>query len=166
VTSSGLLPAGYSSKRTRAVVQCASAGGASVGKTWLRACPSSIGDYIRAVLGQRRTLEPDGLEIARRDGRQSQPAVMLVEDAIASRGPSVRVKLYHTLIMHTSGMLVGYVPDARVLFTADLVSDTFPLNPAFASPVHELIQEKGLSVEMIACGRGNAYAQLAYVLWK
>jgi hypothetical protein len=31
-------------------------------------------------------------------------------------------------------MLVGYVPDARVLFTADLVSDTFPLNPALASP--------------------------------
>jgi glyoxylase-like metal-dependent hydrolase (beta-lactamase superfamily II) len=27
---------------------------------------SSAGDYIRAVLAQRRTLEPDGLEIARR----------------------------------------------------------------------------------------------------
>src|SRR5215813_8040587 len=30
-----------------------------------------------AVLGQRCTLEPDRLEMARRDGRQSQPAVML-----------------------------------------------------------------------------------------
>ena len=65
-------------------------------------------------------------------------------------------------------MLVGYVPDARVLFTADLVSDTFPLIPVFASTVHELIQNKGLSVEMIACGHGNVmpYAQLAYVLGK
>jgi hypothetical protein len=44
---------------------------------------SSAGDYIRAVLAQRRTLEPDGLEIARRDGQQNQPAVMLVDDAIA-----------------------------------------------------------------------------------
>jgi acyl-CoA reductase-like NAD-dependent aldehyde dehydrogenase len=71
-------------------------------------------------------------------------------------------------IAHSSGMLVGYVPDARVLFTADLVSDTFPLIPVFASPVHELIQEKGLSVEMIASGHGNVmpYAQLAYVLGK
>jgi hypothetical protein len=63
-------------------------------------------------------------------------------------------------------MLVGYVPDARVLFTSDLVSDTFPLIPVFASMVQKLIQEKGLSVEMIACGHGNAmpYAQLSYVL--
>jgi glyoxylase-like metal-dependent hydrolase (beta-lactamase superfamily II) len=77
-------------------------------------------------------------------------------------------KLYHAPNNHSSGMLVGYVPDARVLFTADLVSDTFCLIPAFASPVHELIQENGLSVEMIACGHGNVmpYAQLAYVLGK
>jgi len=78
------------------------------------------------------------------------------------------VKLYHAPNSHSSGMLVGYVPDARVLFTADLVSDTFPLIPALASPVHELIRQNGLSVEMIACGHGNVmpYAQLAYVLGK
>jgi hypothetical protein len=37
-----------------------------------------------------------------------------------------------------------------------------------ASRVHELIQENGLSVEMIACAHGNAmpYAQFAYVLGK
>ena len=129
---------------------------------------SSAGDYIRAVLGQRRTLEPDRLEIARRDGRQSQPAVMLVDDAIALTDGTREVKLYHAPNTHSSGMLVGYVPDARVLFTADLVSDTFPLIPVFASPVHELIQENGLSVEMIACGHGNVmpYAQLDYVLGK
>jgi hypothetical protein len=65
-------------------------------------------------------------------------------------------------------MLVGYVPDARVLFTADLVSDTFPLIPVFASSVYELIGKKGLSVEMIACAHGNAmpFAQLAYALGK
>jgi glyoxylase-like metal-dependent hydrolase (beta-lactamase superfamily II) len=127
---------------------------------------SSAGDYIRAVLGQRRTVEPDRLEIARRDGRQSQPAVMLVEDAITLTDGTREVKLYHAPNIHSSGMLVGYVPDARVLFTADLVSDTFPLIPALASSVHELIQENGLSVEMIACGHGNVmpYAQLAYVL--
>ncbi len=129
---------------------------------------SSAGDYIRAVLGQRRTLEPDRLEIARRDGRQSQSAVMHVDDAIALTDGTREVKLYHAPNSHSSGMLVGYVPDARVLFTADLVTDTFPLVPAFASTVHELIQENGLSVEMIACGHGNVmpYAQLAYVLGK
>jgi ketosteroid isomerase-like protein len=60
------------------------------------------------------------------------------------------------------------VPDARVLFTADLVSDTFPLIPSFASSVYELIQQNGLSVEMIVCAHGNAmpYAQLAYALGK
>ena len=129
---------------------------------------SSAGDYIRAVLGQRRTLEPDRLEIARRDGRQSQPAVMLVDDAIALTDGTREVKLYEVANDHSSGMLVGYVPDARVLFTADLVSDTFPLIPPFASRVHELIQENGLSVEMIACAHGNAmpYAQFASVLGK
>ena len=35
-------------------------------------------------LGQRRTLEPDRLEIAHRDGRQSQRSVMLGDDAIAT----------------------------------------------------------------------------------
>jgi glyoxylase-like metal-dependent hydrolase (beta-lactamase superfamily II) len=103
-----------------------------------------------------------------RDGQQNQAAVMLVDDAIALTDGTREVKLYHAPNTHSSGMLVGFVPDARVLFTADLVSDTFPLNPVFASPVHELIQENGLSVEMIACGHGNVmpYAQLAYVLGK
>jgi hypothetical protein len=47
-------------------------------------------------------------------------------------------------------------------------SDTFPLNPLFASPVHQLVQKNGLSVEMIACAHGNAmpYAQLAHALEK
>jgi glyoxylase-like metal-dependent hydrolase (beta-lactamase superfamily II) len=127
---------------------------------------SSAANYIRAILDQQRTLEPDRLEIARRDGRQSQPSVRLVEDAIALTDGTREVKLYHIPNDHSSGMLVGYVPDARVLFTSDLVSDTFPLIPVFASTVHKLIQEKGLSVEMIACGHGNAmpYAQLIYVL--
>jgi glyoxylase-like metal-dependent hydrolase (beta-lactamase superfamily II) len=129
---------------------------------------SSAGDYIREVLDQRRTLEPDRLEIARRDGRQSQPAVMLVDNSIALTDGTREVKLYDVPNSHVTGMLVGYVPDARVLFTADLVSDTFPLIPPFAATVHELIQKNSLSVEMIACAHGNAmpYAQLAYVLGK
>jgi glyoxylase-like metal-dependent hydrolase (beta-lactamase superfamily II) len=127
---------------------------------------SNSGDYIRAVLDQRRTVEPDRLEIARRDGRQSAPAVLLVEDVITLTDGKREVKVYHVPNTHSSGMLMGYVPDARVLFTADLVSDTFPLIPPFASSVHELIQKNGLSVEMIACGHGNTmpYVQLAYVL--
>jgi len=129
---------------------------------------SSAGDYIRAVLGQRRTIEPDRLEIARREGRQSQPAVTVVEDAITLTDGTREVTLYHAPNSHVSGMLVGYVPDARVLFTADLVSDTFPLIPVFASSVYELIEKNELSVAMIACGHGNAmpFAQLAYVLGK
>jgi len=63
---------------------------------------SSAGDYIRAVLGQRRTLEPDRLEIARRDDRQSQPAVLLVEDAIALTDGTREVKLYHAPNIHSS----------------------------------------------------------------
>jgi glyoxylase-like metal-dependent hydrolase (beta-lactamase superfamily II) len=129
---------------------------------------SSAGDYIRAVLDQRRTLEPDRLEILRRDGRQKQPAVMLVDDLITLTDGTREVKFYNTPNAHSSGMLVGYVPDARVVFTADLVSDTFPLNPVLASAVHELIQKNKLSVEMIACAHGNAmpHAQFAHVLGK
>jgi anti-anti-sigma regulatory factor len=124
---------------------------------------SSAGDYIRAVLDQRRTLEPDRLEIARRDGRQSQPAVMLVDDSTTLTDGTRELKFYHTPNAHSSGMLVGYVPDARVVFTADLVSDTFPLNPALASAVHELIKENGLSVEMITCAHGNDQAVLGAI---
>jgi len=113
---------------------------------------SSAGDYIRALLGQRRTLEPDRLEILRRDGRQKQPAVTLVDDSITLTDGTREVKFYNTPNAHSSGMLVGYVPDARVVFTADLVSDTFPLNPVLASAVHELIQENKLSVESMRHG--------------
>jgi glyoxylase-like metal-dependent hydrolase (beta-lactamase superfamily II) len=66
---------------------------------------------------------------------------MLVDDAIALTDGTREVKIYHVPNDHSSGMLVGYVPHARVLFTADLVSDTFPLIPPFASRVHELVQE-------------------------
>jgi glyoxylase-like metal-dependent hydrolase (beta-lactamase superfamily II) len=129
---------------------------------------SSAGDYIRSVLDQRRTVEPDRLEIARRDGRQNEPPVLLVDDGITLTDGARKVQLYQVPNDHSSGMLVGYVPDARVLFTADLVSDTFPLIPPLASRVQKLIQENGLSVEMVACAHGNAmpYAQLAYALGK
>jgi glyoxylase-like metal-dependent hydrolase (beta-lactamase superfamily II) len=129
---------------------------------------ASAGDYIRAVLGQRRTVEPDRLELARRDGRQGEPGVMLVADALTLTGGTRELQLYQVPNDHSSGMLVGYVPDARVLFTADLVSDTFPLIPVFAKRVHELIRDKGLSVAMIACAHGNAmaYAEFAHVLSK
>ena len=129
---------------------------------------SSAGDYVRGVLGQRRTLEPDRLENARRNGRESEPAVMLVDDAMTLTDGTREVKLYQVPNDHSSGMLVGYVPDARVLVTADLVSDTFPLIPPFASRAQKLIQENGLLVEMIVCAHGNAmpYAQFAHVLCK
>jgi hypothetical protein len=87
-----------------------------------------------------------------RDGRQKQPAVMLVDDSITLTDGTREVKFYNTPKAHSSGMLVGHVPDARVVFTADLVSDTFPLNPVLASAVHELIQENKLSVESMRHG--------------
>ena len=68
---------------------------------------------------------------------------MFVEDAMSLTDGTRDVNLYHAPNGHSSGMLVGYVPDARVLFTADLVSDTFPLIPVFASSVYELIEKKG-----------------------
>jgi hypothetical protein len=54
------------------------------------------------------------------------------------------------------------------LCSGAFVSDTFPLIPPFASRVQELIQENGVSVEMVACAHGNVmpYAQLAYMLGK
>jgi glyoxylase-like metal-dependent hydrolase (beta-lactamase superfamily II) len=127
---------------------------------------SSAGDYVRSILGQRRRLEPDRLEIARRDGRIGQPSVVLVDDAITLTDKTREVKFYNVPNGHSSGMLVAYVPHARVIFTADLVSDTFPLIPPFASRVQKLIQENRLSVEMIACAHGNAmpYAQFCHVL--
>jgi glyoxylase-like metal-dependent hydrolase (beta-lactamase superfamily II) len=127
---------------------------------------SSAGAYIRSVLDQRRTVEPDRLEIARRGGSQIQPSVMHVDDVISLTDGTREVKLYNVPNDHSSGMLVGYVPHARVVFTADLVSDTYPLIPPFASRVQKLIQENGLSVEMIACAHGNAmpYAQFCHVL--
>jgi len=129
---------------------------------------SSASDYVRAVLGKRHAVEPDRLELVRRDGRHIEPAVIFVEDGITLTDGTREIKLYHVPNLHTSGMLVGYVPDARVLFTADLVSDTFPLIPPLASSVYDLIEKNGLSVEMIACAHGNAmpYAQLAYALGK
>jgi flavorubredoxin len=51
---------------------------------------------------------------------------MLVDNSIALTDGTREVKLYREQNSHVPGMLVGYVPDARVLFTADLVSDTFP----------------------------------------
>jgi hypothetical protein len=93
---------------------------------------------------------------------------MLVDDAIALTDGTREIKFYHVPNDHSSGMLVGHVLRARVLFTADRGSDTFPLIPPFASRVQELIQENGLSVEMIPCAHGNAmpYARFSHVLGK
>jgi NAD(P)-dependent dehydrogenase (short-subunit alcohol dehydrogenase family) len=59
-------------------------------------------------------------------------------------------------------------PIFTLLQVAEPVQRHLSPNTALASRVHELIQENGLSVEMIACAHGNVmpYAQLAYVLGK
>jgi glyoxylase-like metal-dependent hydrolase (beta-lactamase superfamily II) len=98
---------------------------------------SSPSNQVPAITSARCSLNGvrlNRLEIACRDGQQSQPAVMLVHDVITLTYGTREIKLYHAPNVHSSGMLVGYVPDARVLFTADLVGDTFPLIPALVGP--------------------------------
>jgi glyoxylase-like metal-dependent hydrolase (beta-lactamase superfamily II) len=122
------------------------------GRSWSSTQVPAITSAPYLISGVR--LNQIDWKLAEMAGRASLPLCSFDDSTTLTDGTR-ELKFYHTPNAHSSGMLVGYVPDARVVFTADLVSDTFPLNPALASAVHELIKENGLSVEMITCAHGN-----------
>jgi len=99
---------------------------------------------LREAVRARRTLAPDGVERLRADFRPVR------DSAIVGSGANMMI-VYRLPTTHDDGLLVGYVPDARLLF----VTDVLPNNGA--GPNREVVDfaaAHGLAIERVVPSHG------------
>jgi glyoxylase-like metal-dependent hydrolase (beta-lactamase superfamily II) len=105
--------------------------------------------FVSGIARAPKTVAPDALSRSPRDARIRQ-----VTDSLVLGAGDRRVAIYALPNAHVEGMLVAYVPVARVLF----VSDVLPGNPAtVATGSREVLaatRRWGITVARIAGGHG------------
>jgi hypothetical protein len=122
-----------------------------------------VGAHFRRVLAAPFTRNPD---LPARDLSQT-PIVEVAEKHVLSDG----TREAHAYVLaddnpHAVGLLIGYVPDAKLGFATDIWSPGAPLpdklNPALASVV-AVVKKNGISPTRFAGGHGSVadYAPLA-----
>lgn len=115
-------------------------------------------DFVRQIGAARKTVAPDGLP---RAGRV--PQVTAVTDSLVIGAGDGRVVLYLTRTAHVEGMLMAYVPSARVLFNSDLVGPGQAPNRVGAQEVVAAVKARGITVDKVAGGHGTGTAAWADV---
>ena len=119
------------------------------------------GDHFKRVLAAPFTRNPD---LAARDLSRT-PIVEVAERHVITDGQR-EVHAYRIDNPHADGLLIGYVPDARLGFATDIWSPGAPLpdtlNPALAALVAG-VKKAGISPARFAGGHGSVadYAPLA-----
>lgn len=107
-------------------------------------------EFLREIGTAKKTMSPDALSRAPR-----APVVRPVTDSLVIGTGDQRIIVYAFPTMHVQGMLVAWVPAARLLFTSDVLSP----GPTLAAPgSRELVafaRARGLAVARVAGGHGG-----------
>jgi glyoxylase-like metal-dependent hydrolase (beta-lactamase superfamily II) len=111
--------------------------------------------FIRGIAAARKTIQPDALS-----RRQTLPSIVAVSDSLIIGTGDRRVVLYELPTSHVEGMLAAYVPSARLLFAADVLSPPVPpaapTLPALGSgELAALVRRLGIPVERYAGAHGG-----------
>lgn len=102
---------------------------------------------LRQTARARRTLAPDGVERMRPDFRAVR------DSAIVGSGANMMI-VYRLPTSHDDGLLVGYVPDARILFVTDVLPNQ---NVQPNREVAEFVAAHGLTVERVVPAHGAVF---------
>jgi glyoxylase-like metal-dependent hydrolase (beta-lactamase superfamily II) len=88
--------------------------------------------------------------------RTPRPVVVRsVIDSLPIGSGDGRVVVYTLPTAHAEGMLVAYVPAAKLLFTSDVLSPGATLAPAGSRELVAFVRARGLDVGRVAGGHGG-----------
>lgn len=110
--------------------------------------------FVRGIATARKTVAPDALSRGR-----PIPAVISVGDSlVVGTGPR-RVVLYELPTAHVEGILAAYVPEARLLFTSDVLTPPAPGSGALAAlgsaELVAMARSRGIDPDRFAGGHGS-----------
>lgn len=107
-------------------------------------------EFLREIGTAKKTVSPDALSRTPR-----APVVRAVTDSMVIGTGDQRIIVYSFPTMHVQGMLVAWVPAARLLFTSDVLTP----GPTLAAPGSgELVafaRTRGLAVARVVGGHGG-----------
>ncbi len=111
--------------------------------------------FVRGIAAAKKTVQPDALS-----RRQTLPSVVGVSDSLTIGTGDRRIVLYELPTSHVEGMLAAYVPSARLVFAADVLSPPVPpaapTLPALGSgELASMVQKLGISVDRYAGAHGG-----------
>ena len=111
--------------------------------------------FVRGIAAAKKTVQPDALS-----RRQTLPSIVGVSDSLIIGTGDRRVVLYELPTSHVEGMLAAYVPSARLLFAADVLSPPVPpaapTLPALGSgELVAMVQKLGITVDRYAGAHGG-----------
>ena len=119
--------------------------------------------FVRSIATASKTVRPDVLSRRLGPARPRPPTISAFEDSLIVGAGDSRVIAYRFPTAHAEGVVVVYVPAAKILFQSDIVNVNPPTPPATAAPTPpaagsaELVrfaQARGLAVERVAGGHG------------
>lgn len=109
--------------------------------------------FVRAIAAAPKTVRPDALS---RRVRGPRPTVTGIEDSLVIGAGDSRIVAYRFPTAHAEGMLVTYVPAARILFQSDIANVTPPATPPAtgSADLVRFARARGISVDRVAGGHG------------
>jgi len=119
-----------------------------------------VGDYLRHMFTSPHNVRKDALSL-----RPRKAEVIEVADKMALADGARTVEVYRIDSAHAEGMLIGYIPDAKLGWVTDIWSPgRDPIVPtAGQREVYQAVTKIGISPERFAGGHGSvgAYSDLA-----
>ena len=111
--------------------------------------------FVRGIAAARKTVRPDALS-----RRQAVPVITSVGDSLVLGTGDRRVVLYVLPTSHVEGMLAAYLPAARLLFAADVLSPPLPpaaptLAPLGSAELVAMVRARGIAVDRYAGAHGG-----------
>ncbi len=114
--------------------------------------------FVRSIAAAPKTVRPDVLSRRLGPARPPRPAITTLEDSLVVGTGDGQVIAYRIPSAHAEGLLVVYVPSARILFQSDVVNAT--PNPAAAGSAEliKFVKARGITVDRVAGGHGVVLA--------
>ena len=107
-------------------------------------------EFVRGIGSATKTVARDALSRGR-----AAPAITAVDDSLTVGSGDSRVVIYRLPSVHAEGILAAYVPTARVLFVADVLSPGPTLPAPGSQEVVALGTRRGLAIDRVVGAHGG-----------
>ena len=106
--------------------------------------------FVEQVAAAQKTVAPDQLSRGAR-----APQIRGIGDSLTVGEGNGRIVLYGLPTVHVEGMLMAYVPSAKVLFNSDLFGPPQQMARASALELKAAVRARNITVDWVAGGHGG-----------